>query len=122
MRPTGATFQLVVERDDGRCAACAAEVWGTRGFDFSLHHRRPAKAGGDRRPESHAAGNLVLLHGHGLTGCHWQVEENHRAEAYVSGLLIREPFTPSLQPIHHAVHGYVLLADDGTTSSAREGT
>jgi hypothetical protein len=116
VRPTQKTYLRVVERDAGCCAVCAGEVWGQRGFDFSLHHRRPAKAGGDRRPESHLPGNLVLLHGSGTTGCHWLVEEKHRAKAYDTGLLVREPYLPSLRPIEHAVHGLVWLADDGSYS------
>jgi hypothetical protein len=104
MRPTGATFTRVCERDEGKCASCGEEVWGDRGFHFSLHHQRP---------ESHRCGNLVLLHGSGTTGCHGHVERE-RAESYRLGLLVREPFTPALQPIRHAVHGLVLLSDDGS--------
>jgi len=118
-RPTGATFRLVVERDHGRCAACGKDVWGVRSFDYSLHHRHPAGMGGDRRPEIHLAGNLVLLHGSGTTSCHGAVEAN-RADAYLSGLLVRRGFTPCRQPIQHAVHGLVLLSDDGSWGAAAE--
>lgn len=112
MRPTKATFELVVERDKGRCARCGHEVSGRRGIDFSLHHRRPAGAGGSRQPESHAAGNLVLLHGHGSSGCHGAVESS-RAFYLDRGLLVRQGEKPASRPIHHAVHGHVLLDDEG---------
>jgi hypothetical protein len=74
--------------------------------------------GGDRRPETHAAGNLVLLHGSGTTGCHEQVE-SRRAEAQERGFLIPKGATarPELWAIEHAVHGWTYLRDDGTTST-----
>lgn len=112
MRPTVETLETVAARDEGRCARCGLPIGGRRGVDFSLHHRRPAKAGGDRRPESHLSGNLVLLHGSGTTGCHGHVEAN-RTESYASGLLVKEPTRPCDQPIRHAVHGRVLLDDEG---------
>lgn len=113
VRPSGATYNLVVERDDGRCARCGEYVWGQRGLDFSLHHRRPAKSGGDSRPESHRAGNLVLLHGSGTTACHGEIE-SLRTVSYARGWLVREPLTPALQPVEHAIHGLVLLDDVGS--------
>lgn len=84
MRPTKKTFDAVAERDFGRCAWCGQPVQGERGRDFSLHHRRPAGMGGDRRPETHAAANLVLLHGSGCTRCHGVVE-SARALAFDRG-------------------------------------
>lgn len=113
VRPTSATYLLVYGRDLGCCARCGDLVWGQRGTDFSLHHRRGAKAGGDRRPESHLAGNLILLHGHGSAGCNWEVEVKERARSYTTGFLVREPYMPSAQPIDHKVHGFVLLDDQG---------
>lgn len=117
VRPSKATFSLVAARDGNACAWCAGQVSGVRGFDFSLHHRRPAGAGGDRTPEAHAPGNLVLLHGHGTAGCHWQVE-SQRARSIEFGFLVRRPFLPAGIPIRHAVHGWCLLADDGSVTTA----
>jgi hypothetical protein len=111
-RPSKATFNLVVARDSEACAYCGRLVWGERGFDFSLHHRRPAGAGGDRTLAAHAPGNLVLLHGSGTTGCHGYLELN-RAHAVDLGFLVRRPNLPAGMPIRHAVHGWCLLADDG---------
>lgn len=118
VRPSDATVLAVIERDDMRCASCGHEVGGTRGWDYSVHHRRPAGAGGDIRPETHAAGNLVLLHGHGTSRCHGEAE-SHRAAARNRGLLIPKNAIdrPELWPIEHAVHGWCYLLDDGTRST-----
>ncbi len=115
MRPTLATVELVYARDHGRCALCGMEVYGRRSLDFSVHHRRPAGMGGDRRPETHAPGNLVLLHGTGTVLCHGHVE-SRRTQSLASGLLVHRAVTPSLRSIEHAVHGRCWLADDGTVS------
>ena len=119
MRPTTATFDTVVERDVGRCAWCGQPVQGERGRDFSLHHRRPAGMGGDKRPETHAAGNLILLHGSGCTRCHGVVE-SLRALAFDRGFLIPKGAAqpPSKFAIQHAVHGLAYLLDDGSWEAA----
>lgn len=116
-RPTEATVQLVIKRDEGRCAACGDEIYGMRGWDWSVQHRRPAGMGGDPRPETHAAGNLVLLHGHGTSLCHGDVE-SRRADAQKKGLLIPKESVdpPSQWAIEHAVHGWCYLLDDGSVS------
>jgi hypothetical protein len=115
IRPTKRAFETVVERDQGRCAKCGEEIWGVRGEDFSLHHRRPAGSGGDARPESHGPSNLLLLHGSGTTGCHGEVETD-REKAREVGLLVSRFQDPRVEPVEHAVHGKVFLRDDGTVT------
>jgi hypothetical protein len=115
VRPRLDALLIVWERDEGRCAKCGHEVSGERGYDWSLHHRRPAGMGGDRRSEAHAPGNLVLLHGSGTTSCHGEVEKR-RANSFAAGLLVLRSDTPTERPIEHAVHGWVYLRDDGTVS------
>ncbi len=112
VRPSDATFDKVAERDQGRCASCGLNIVGQRGIDFSLHHRRAAGMGGDRQAVSHSPANLVLLHGSGCTGCHGYVESN-RTESYDLGLLVHRSDDPREMPIEHAVHGLVLLDQDG---------
>lgn len=114
VRPTEAALEVVWPRDLGCCAVCGDEIFGERGLHWSLHHRRAAGMGGDRRPETHAPGNLVLLHGSGVTDCHGRVESN-RTEAKDRGWLIPKNATqpPCTFPIDHAVHGRVWLTDDG---------
>lgn len=117
MRPSKATFNLVVARDDSSCGYCGLSIFGDRGFHFSLHHRRPAQAGGDRTLEAHAPGNLVLLHGHGTAGCHGLVE-SQRSRSVELGFLVKRPNLPAGMPIKHALHGWCLLADDGSVRVA----
>lgn len=114
-RPTGpipAVVEIVEFRDDDRCAWCGLGIRGTRGVDYSVHHRRPRRAGGDKRPETNRAANLVLLHGSATTSCHRAVE-SARAAARDKGLLLWATQLPAATPIHHAVHGLVLLDDLG---------
>lgn len=115
MRPTKDVLAIVQERDDNRCAYCGYVVTGERGFDWSLHHRRNSGSGGDPRPETHAPGNLVLLHGSGTTYCHGTVE-SRRDDSRTSGFLISKLTrrSPSSYVIEHAVHGLCYLLDDGS--------
>jgi hypothetical protein len=116
--PAPETVALVWERDSGRCAACSGAITGQRGFDWSVHHRLGRKRGGTVRPFVNLAGNLVLLHGHGSALCHGDVGR-HVARFTDAGLLVREGVVrPADTPIEHAVHGRVLLADDGTWTEA----
>lgn len=117
--PTPATVKIVRERDDDRCAKCGFEISGLRGFDWSVSHRRPRGMGGDRRPETNEPGNLVLLHGHGTSLCHGEVE-SRRAEAIDSGQTVHKNEIPADRPINHAVHGWVYLDDFGGFSVREE--
>jgi hypothetical protein len=44
---------LVLERDQHSCAWCGGCLWGDRGMDWSIGHRRPRRSGGDPRPDKH---------------------------------------------------------------------
>lgn len=115
MRPSSEALEIVQERDKGCCAFCHKPISGERGRDWSLHHRRPAGMGGDKKPETHGPANLVLLCGSGTTYCHGRVESN-RADAMARGYLLSRHAVnpPSSFAIEHAVHGYVYLLDDGS--------
>lgn len=81
MRSTGpdlATRQLVIDRSDRRCMRCRrpGEV---------VHHRRPRKRGGTRRPEINSPENLVWI----CRACHDWIE-SRRALAYRTGWLVKE--------------------------------
>lgn len=99
--PDQATRDAVYGRDGWCCALC-----GTSDGPFSVHHRLPRGRGGDNR-----LSNLVLLCDFG--GCHDTVVESARANATLSGWLVRTGFDPQDVPI---VHGgeWVYLLDDGT--------
>jgi hypothetical protein len=123
MRPDADALAKVRERDNDCCAWCGKPIWGERGRDWSLHHRRPAGMGGDKKPETHSPANLVLLHGSGTTLCHGRVER-HRTDAMARGYLISrhggQP--PSSFCIEHAVHALCYLLDDGSIRSVESWT
>lgn len=112
--PSTAVVALVWERDSGRCAACAGAITGERGYDWSVQHRSPRRAGSTRRPWINLPGNLVLLHGHGTSLCNGDVESD-RTRWTAAGFLVRDGvLLPVEVPILHAVHGgWTMLADDG---------
>jgi hypothetical protein len=110
--PSPDVVEKVWVRDDGRCARCGLGIWGEREFNWSVGHRRPRRAGGDRRPETNLPANLILLHGSATTLCHNEVE-SLRAHAGVIGFILGATTIPSQERIHHAVHGWCLLDDEG---------
>jgi hypothetical protein len=117
--PTPETVKLVVARDYRGCALCGSTVQGHRGWDWSVQHRMARKGGGTVRAFINLPGNLVLLCGSGTVGCHFRVESNG-LWARENGFKVREGVTlPADTPIEHAVHGRVLLADDGTWTPER---
>jgi 5-methylcytosine-specific restriction protein A len=114
-RPTGPdrlAVDAVWARDNGQCAWCDEPITGERGLDWSVQHRRPRGRGGSRRPDTNLPSNLILLHGNGTTSCHGLVE-SRRTVAYDLGFLVRYTDSPSQVAIHHAVHGWCFLTDDG---------
>lgn len=118
-RPTGPdllTREKVWERDDGQCAWCGDPITGERSVDWSVGHRRPRRMGGDPRPDTNSPANLILLHGDGTTLCHGLIE-GQRTVAYDLGMLLHDGDRPCQRPIHHAVHGWCWLTDDGEAVS-----
>ena len=114
MTVTPATFDLVWSRDRGCCVRCGAALVGARGLSWSVHHRRPRSMGGSKLPWVDKPGNLILLCGSGTTGCHGYVE-SHRAFGRASGFLVSAngQRKPVEVPIHHSIHGLVILDDFG---------
>lgn len=110
--PDAATVALVWSRDGGRCVRCGGVLTGTRGFDWSVQHRR-ARQGTDRRPDTNQPTNLILLCGSATTLCHGHVE-SYRDQARQHGWAIRQTKDPAAMPVQHALHGWVLLNADGT--------
>ena len=116
--PTLATVHQVWTRDEGCCARCGSAITGTRGIDWSVHHRAPRSMGGSKRAWINSPANLVILDGSGVTGCHGWVERNRDA-ARDAGFLISAngTLTASQVLIEHAIHSAVYLCEDGTTTA-----
>jgi hypothetical protein len=117
--PDKDTVDTVWARDEGRCGWCGRPVnpHSTRGFDWSMQHRRPRRRDGER-PDTNLPSNLELLHGSGTTLCHGEVENQRRADAIRRGHLLHADGVPSQQPIDHAIHGWCHLTDDGAVTYA----
>lgn len=109
--PVRGVVDLVYARDGGACVPCGRPLRGERGVGWSVHHRRPRRAGGDRRPEANLPANLMLTCGSGTTGCHGFIESN-RATAIAYGWLLSANDIPAEVAVR-TWWGKVLLDDEG---------
>lgn len=103
--PTAAVRAAVLDRAaDGRghprCERC-----GARPVE-QIHHRRPRRLGGSRRPEVNQPANLLAV----CSTCHNEIESN-RAEAHRRGQLLSAHATPATLPVHYRGR-LVRLSDD----------
>lgn len=116
------TVELIWEREQGRCALCGDPVTGERGFDYSVHHRKPKGMGGGKNaPWLGTAANGLLVHGHGTDGCHGDIEKNRTSALYDGFLINRNSIImPADVPIRHALHGWVLLDEEGWFTSVED--
>lgn len=114
-----AVVASIVTRDRECCARCGKPVRGSRGRDWSVHHRRPRGAGGTSLRWVGQAANGVVLCGSGTTGCHGAIERERR-RAFDDGFLISRigVAVAVTTVLRHALHGWVLLDDEGGFSSA----
>lgn len=112
--------ELIIKRDRGRCARCGVAVSGERGLNYDLHHRCPRGMGGSKEPWVNQASNGLLL----CRPCHQWVE-SHRTAAEDAGFIVRRgsPYARSWHPenvwIDHALHGRVLLTNEGRYDTQR---
>jgi hypothetical protein len=116
-----ATVEAILERDGYCCVRCGGALWGTRGLDFSVQHRRARGAGGTSRPDTSAPQNGLALcgSGGGDSGCHSYIE-SHRQEARDHGWAIRQRQDPLEMPVDHFLHGWVYLYSNGSWGSRPE--
>ncbi len=105
MRRTGPSLkvrQLVIDRADRKCLRCYS-------YGQVIHHRRPRKRGGTKRPEINYPENLVWV----CHFCHSWIESN-RAEAYVTGWLVKEGLEdPAEIPLRDTWGRHFWLTEDG---------
>ncbi|WP_300680716.1 hypothetical protein [Nocardioides sp.] len=119
--PSQTVRLLVKARAEGRCERCATRVlslddqartWPV--YPYSIHHRIPRGMGGTSRPELNQPGNLVLLCGTGVDGCHGWIESHRHAAAEAGWLLPTSTADPTTVPVV-LWHGRpVYLLNDGT--------
>jgi len=109
--PTQDVVDAVLERDQHSCVCCGENLQGIRGRDWSLHHRRPRRMGGDRRPDVNLPANLVAVCGHGSAGCHAWLEEN-RTLAREQGLVLHAGADPTAVPAA-TWYGVALFDNEG---------
>lgn len=121
------TRALVVERDEERCVRCGKHCYP---HNYSLQHRRARGMGGDRRPDTNAPQNLIVLCGHatgtnfggpnGDSGCHAKTEARYSA-GWEHGWWIRQMEDPLDVPVTtwrgrvwlDAEGGWRHVTDDG---------
>jgi hypothetical protein len=125
-RPASTGFDPVVvdailERDGYACTRCGGALYGERGFDYSIQHRRARGSGGTDRPDTNCPQNGIALCGSATSagGCHEWVESN-REEARLSGWAIRQADDPLKKSVVHALLGRVFLYSNGSFGSRPE--
>jgi rubrerythrin len=107
--PSLAVRQLVIDRKQRICLRChyPGEV---------IHHRRPRKRGGTKRPEINAPENLVWI----CNMCH-EVLESYRDLAYNTGWLVKEGIEePAEVPLCDTAGRWFWLTEDGGMNRALE--
>lgn len=119
-RGTGekAARDVVYARSEGWCEARIPGVCLGRGTNW--HHRRDRTHGGLWTPSNglHLCGSGIPGHGcHGTLTC---PPSGRAAEFERAGWVVASYADPATTPVLHARLGWVLLADDGTTTPAPE--
>lgn len=103
--PDRNTRDLVIVRDEGRCACCGTVA--VKG-DHNLQHRCARGAGGTSDLAINSPANLVILCGSPITKCHGRAE-SRADEMREWGFWLHRVEDPLRVPVRHAVHGWVLL-------------
>lgn len=97
------TLRMLDHRDGHRCA------WTGQDSDTLVPQHRAGGMGGS--PTKHRASNVVWLDSiiNGLI----ESDVEMQREAYRRGIKISKFMDSSVTPVRHAVHGWVLLDDEG---------
>lgn len=106
--PKRSVVELVYERANYSCELCLVGIGPQRGVDHHVHHRRPRRAGGSRRPDTNCPANLLLL----CPSCH-EVIEVQRSAAYAGGWLVGASQGPARVPVLIGAVRLVYLSNDG---------
>lgn len=110
--PDRTTRELVLERDDYRCACCGASVYER---PYSLQHRVARQMGGTPDPAANSPANLITLCGSATSpgGCHIACEQRTE-QLNPLGFWLWSWQDPEVEAVAHAVHGWVYLCSDGS--------
>lgn len=111
--PRRDVVDAVLERAQYSCEIASCHIGDRRGIDYHLHHRRPRRMGGDRRPDTNSPSNLLVL-------CppHHEEIESRRAEAYAVGWLLRQNDNPAAVAVLVQRDRWVYLTADGRYGDA----
>jgi len=105
MKNTGPSLkvrQLVIDRFRQSCLRCGR-------YGQVIHHRRPRKRGGTKRPEINYPENLVWI----CNDCHDEIETN-RDKSYRTGWLVKEGIEdPAEIPLVDTAARHFWLTEDG---------
>ena len=118
--PDKATRSLVLDRAQGGCELCGAQLHDgiTWLRSHSIHHRRPRGAGGSSLASTNSPANLLLLCGDGVSGCHGRVESN-RTRALEAGWLVHSAADPAVVLVTVFGDVQVHLTHEGTYQEAQ---
>lgn len=111
--PTSDVVDAVLERASRggvpHCEVCGWTVYGERGREWALHHRK-----GRGLPDSHLPQNLIFVHGSGnVEACHGRIHQN-RGEAQEMGWSIsRNSYLDPLNVAVLVVDRWVYLTSAG---------
>jgi hypothetical protein len=107
--PDEETVKLVLKRDNWMCVCCGDPLYGHRGSEWCIGHRKLRAQGVDNSPA-----NL-------FSSCMACERETHRGpeRARQAGWMLKSTEVPSEVPMEHSQHGYVLLLDDGSWRSVQ---
>lgn len=101
--PDDATVKLVLAREEWKCCCCGDPLYGDRGSGWCVAHRKLRAQGVDNRPANTYA------------SCMSCERETHAGpeRARQAGWMLKSTEDPEAVPMEHAVHGTVLLDNDG---------
>lgn len=116
-QPSERVKRLVWARAMGRCERCGLDARAS--WDgYSYHHRRIKGMGGDKRPDTQEAQNLLLLCGSGTTGCHGWAHHDVTGQAREMGFIVSRWADPLVEPVASFLRGRVVLQADGGWGAA----
>lgn len=101
--PDEATVKLVLKRDEWRCACCGDPLYGDRGSEWCVAHRVLRAHGVNNQPSNLYASCMACE----------RLTHAHPERSRDAGRMLKSTEDPLVEQMEHAVHGTVLLDNDG---------